>query len=160
GIPTTLLQLARAWTALATDGRLRDLQWTADAARGSGPALVTPETASWIALVLSDPMARLPTFPRMGTTELPFATAIKTGASADFRDAWAVAFTRRALVAVWVGHPDWRPMEGLSGYRAASRLVRAILLDLHADEADGLSDVAFPPPVGWTSARVCPWSGA
>jgi penicillin-binding protein 1C len=159
GMPTTLLQLTRAWAALATDGQLRELQFAADAALPPGAPLVSPGVARWVALALSDPLARLPTFPRMGTAELPFATAIKTGTSPDFRDAWAVAFTRTRLVAVWVGHPDWRPMEGLSGYRAASRLARAILLDLHPDLADGLSDVGFPAPEGWSAARVCPWSG-
>jgi penicillin-binding protein 1C len=160
GMPTTPLQLARAWAAIATDGRLRELEWTAEATRSAGEPVLTTGVARWLALALSDPMARLPTFPRMGSTELPFPAAFKTGTSPDQRDAWAVAFTRRYLVVAWVGHPDWRPMEGLSGYRAGSRLARAILLELHPDLADGLADVGFPPPEGWVSRRVCPLTGA
>ncbi len=159
GMPTTPLALARAWGALATDGRLRDLQWTADAPRPVGERVFTEETARWTALALSDPMARLPTFPRMGNGELPFPAAFKTGTSPEHRDAWTVAFTRRYLVVVWVGHPDWRPMDGLSGYRAASLLARRILLRLHPDDAQGLADTGFPPPEGWSPERVCPLTG-
>jgi penicillin-binding protein 1C len=159
GMPTTPLALARAWGALATDGRLRELQWTADAARPAGTAVLSEPVVRWLALALSDPMARLPVFPRMGNGELPFPAAFKTGTSPDHRDAWAVAFTERYLAVVWVGHPDWRPMDGLSGYQAGSRLARAILLELHGDLRHGLDDRSFPPPEGWLSARVCPLSG-
>lgn len=159
GMPTTALDLARAWGALATDGRLRDLQWTADRERPAGEPVFSPGVAQWTAVALSDPMARLPTFPRMGNGELPFPAAFKTGTSPEHRDAWTVAFTRRFLVVVWVGHPDWRPMEGLSGYRAASLLARRILLVLHPAEIQGLADTGFPAPQGWSEARVCPVSG-
>ena len=159
GMPVPLLDLVRGWGPLATDGRLRELQWTADAVRPPGEPVFSPQVSAWTALALSDPMARLPTFPRMGNGELPFPAAFKTGTSPDHRDAWTVAFTDRYLVAVWVGHPDWRPMEGLSGYRAASGLARRILLALHPTEADGLSDLSFPSPEGWEGVRLCPLSG-
>lgn len=159
GMPVPLVDLARGWGALATDGRVRELQWTADAVRPAGETVFSPQVAAWAALALSDPMARMPTFPRMGYGEVPFAAAFKTGTSPDHRDAWTVAFTDRYLVVVWVGHPDWRPMDGLSGYRAASGLARKILLTLHPNEADGLSDLGFPAPDGWVAARVCPLSG-
>jgi penicillin-binding protein 1C len=159
GMPTSPLQLARAWTTLATDGQLRELQWTRDSARPEGQPIFSPEVARWTALALSDPMARLPTFPRMGQSELSFPAAFKTGTSADHRDAWTVAFSRRYLVVVWVGHPDWRPMQGLSGYRAASLLARRILVRLHPEGAQGLEDTSFPRPERWVSAQVCPLSG-
>ncbi|MEQ1570395.1 MAG: transglycosylase domain-containing protein [Myxococcota bacterium] len=159
GMPTTPLALARAWAALASDGTLRELQWRSDARAAAGPAVFSPEVAAWTALALSDPLARLPTFPRMGASELPFPAAFKTGTSPDHRDAWAVAYTRKYLVVTWVGHPDWRPMEGLSGYRAGARLARAILLALHPDQAAGFSDTGFPPPAGWSSRRVCSLTG-
>jgi penicillin-binding protein 1C len=159
GMPTTPLQLATAWGAVATDGRMRPLQWTAGAERPAGVRVLQGDTVQWLALALSDPMARLPVFPRMGHGELPFPAAFKTGTSPDHRDAWAVAFTDTYLVVVWVGHPDWRPMDGLSGYRAGSRLAREILLELHPDRAQGLRDVSFPPPVGWSAVQVCPLSG-
>lgn len=159
GMPTTPLALAQAWGALATDGRLRELQWTADAVAPPGERVFSEAAARWTALALSDPMARLPTFPRMGNGELPFPAAFKTGTSPEHRDAWTVAYTRRYLVVVWVGHPDWRPMEGLSGYRAASLLARRILLRLHPDDAQGLADTGFPAPEGWTDVEVCPLTG-
>lgn len=159
GMPTTPLALARAWGALATDGRLRELQWTADAVAPPGDRIFSEGVAGWTAVALSDPMARLPTFPRLGNGELPFPAAFKTGTSPEHRDAWTVAFTREHLVVVWVGHPDFRPMDGLSGYRAAALLARRLLLRLHPDDGQGLADTGFPPPSGWSEARVCPLSG-
>lgn len=159
GMPTTPLALARGWAALATDGRLRELQWTADGVAEPGERVFSAGVAGWTAHALSDPMARLPTFPRMGNGELPFPAAFKTGTSPEHRDAWTVAYTPDHLVVVWVGHPDWRPMDGLSGYRAASLLARRILLRLHPDDAQGLADTGFPPPPGWSAAPVCPLSG-
>ncbi|MCP4675465.1 MAG: glycosyl transferase, partial [Deltaproteobacteria bacterium] len=76
-----------------------------------------------ITLFLADPQARLPSFPRMGWSEFPFAVAVKTGTSSRYRDAWTVAYSARYLVGVWIGHPDFRPMARLSGYRASAQLV-------------------------------------
>jgi penicillin-binding protein 1C len=104
-------------------------------------------------------MARLPSFPRMGWLEYPFPVAVKTGTSSGTHDAWTVAWSQRYLVGAWVGHPDFRPMTGLSGYHSAARLVRDVLLHLHASDADGLTDVGFPPPRGWHPVKLCALTG-
>lgn len=156
GLPVRLVDLARAYGTLATDGSLRDLRWYARQPEAEPRRVFTEQTAAELRLWLSDPMARLPTFPRGGHLEMPFAVAAKTGTTGDYRDAWAVMFSDRFLVAIWVGHPEWRPMRGLSGYRAAT-LARDVMLDLH--RGDRLSDVGFTPPEGWKPARVCPLTG-
>ena len=104
------------------------------------------ETARLVTLFLADPMARLPSFVRMGATEYPFAVAVKTGTSSNFRDAWTVAWSGKWLLGVWVGHPDVRPMNRLTGYRSAALLARDILGKLHARQMQGLDDLSFPPP--------------
>ena len=43
--------------------------------------IFSEETARLVTLFLSDPQARLPTFPRMGTAEYRFPVAVKTGTS-------------------------------------------------------------------------------
>ncbi len=159
GMPVRMHDLATAYGALATDGRLRPLRYTPDAPLADGREVVSPAAARAVTAWLSDPMARLPSFPRMGHSELPFPAAFKTGTSPDFRDAWAVGYTDRYLVMVWVGHPDWQPMRGLSGYRAGASLVSAVLTELHPDRTDGLSDHGLPAPAGWVSAAACPLSG-
>ena len=123
----------------------------ADPLRGDG--------ARQIALFLSDPQARLPTFPRMGAAEYPFPVAVKTGTSSASATPGRWPGRRRYLVGVWVGHPDFRPMNRLSGYRSAAELVQQMLLVLHRDQTDGLDDLAFPPPRGLRPARVCALTG-
>ncbi len=159
GAPLTLQQLVRGYTALAADGRLGDLVWLPQRQSSLTQPVLSPQSAQQVAQWLSDPLARLPTFPRMGFSEYPFAVAVKTGTSEDWRDAWAVGFSDRYVVGVWVGHPDWRPMQGVSGYRGGASLVQTVLERLHEDDMDGLTDLAFPPPEGWTPIRICPLSG-
>jgi penicillin-binding protein 1C len=95
----------------------------------------------------------------LGPLEYPFPVAVKTGTSSRFRDAWAVAFTTRYLVGAWVGDPDFRPMNHVSGSQAAAALVQRLLLRLHAGEAQGLQDLAFPPPRGHHAVRLCALTG-
>jgi penicillin-binding protein 1C len=95
----------------------------------------------------------------MGWSEFPFAAAVKTGTSSRYRDAWTVAYSSRYLVGVWIGHPDFRPMARLSGYRAAAYLVHRIMNLLHRDQRDGLEALSFPPPRGYHAQRVCAMSG-
>ena len=158
GLPVTLEQLVTAYTALAGDGRLREPVWVAGATASSRPVL-SEESARAVALFLSDPMARLPSFPRMGATEYPFPVAVKTGTSSRYRDAWAVGLSTRFLAGVWVGDPDYRPMNRLGGYGSAAQLLQEILGLLHRDEADGLADVPFPPPRGFEARRLCALTG-
>lgn len=158
-LPVTLERLVTAYTALAGDGRRRELAWLEGERAEEGPRIVSAETARLLTLFLSDPQARLPTFPRLGFSEYPFAVAVKTGTSSRYRDAWTVAWSERYLVGVWVGHPDERPMSQLSGYRVAARLAQKVLERLHRDQLDGFSGAPFPPPRGWRAERLCPLSG-
>lgn len=157
--PVTLANLVRAYGALANGGTLRDLTWYRGQPQAPAHRVLSEDSAREIGLFLSDPQARLPTFPRMGATEFPFPVAVKTGTSSNFRDAWTVAWSGRYLVGVWVGHPDWRPMNGLSGYRSAATLARQVITVLHQKDGAGLADLSFPPPRGATSARVCAMTG-
>jgi penicillin-binding protein 1C len=160
GLPVTLEELMRAYLVLAGDGRAADLRWHQGEARPNpGRRLLSEETARQITLFLADPQARLPTFPRMGAAEYRFPVAVKTGTSTGFRDAWAVAWSTRYLVGAWVGHPDFRPMNHLSGYLSSAELVQKALLVLHDDQADGLEDLSFPPPRGFRPARLCALTG-
>ncbi|KAB2950419.1 MAG: glycosyl transferase, partial [Thermoanaerobaculia bacterium] len=159
-LPVTLERLIRAYTTLAGDGTLAGLAWLAGEEPATPPERVFSEaTARLVTLFLADPQARLPTFPRMGATEYPFPVAVKTGTSSRYRDAWTVAWSKRYLVGVWVGHPDERPMARLSGYRISARVAHDLLERLHRDEP-GFEDAGFPPPTGWRVARLCALTGA
>ena len=160
GLPVTLEELARAYLALAGDGRLpARLRWLRDQAEPAPRRVFAEDTARQVTLFLSDPQARLPSFPRMGATEYRFPVAVKTGTSTNYHDAWAVAYSKRYLAAAWVGHPGFRAMNQLSGYLSAADLVKHVLLRLHGEQGDGLEDLSFPPPRGYRPVRVCALSG-
>jgi penicillin-binding protein 1C len=159
-MPVTLVDLVRAYGMLANEGRAFDLRWFDEGVRPTPARQILPEdVARQITLFLSDPMARLPSFPRMGSLEYPFPVAVKTGTSKGFRDAWCVAYSERYLVGAWIGHPKNYPMNRTSGATSAGELVRAILETLHPEEMKGQAEHTFPPPRGWEAHPICLLSG-
>jgi penicillin-binding protein 1C len=67
--------------------------------------------------------------------------AFKTGTSYGYRDAWAVGFDGRRVVAVWAGRPDGASSAGLVGRDAAA----PILFDAFARLGDGLAPLPPAP---------------
>jgi penicillin-binding protein 1C len=65
--------------------------------------------------------------------------AFKTGTSYGYRDAWAVGFDGRRVIAVWAGRPDGASSAGLVGREAAA----PILFDAFARTGEPL--VPLPP---------------
>lgn len=157
-MPVTLEHLVQAYSVFANDGRLRALNWYADQ-QGESRQLMSPGTARLVTLHLADPSARLPSFPRMGSTEYAFPVALKTGTSEGLRDAWTVAYSRRFLLGVWIGHPDARPMHEITGAGSAAELARRILNLLHGNERHGQRDLSFPRPDGYNRVAVCALTG-
>ncbi len=158
-LPTTLERLVRAYTVLAGDGRASDLVWYTGEPLAPPRRLLAEDTARQVTLFLADPMARLPTFPRMGASEYPFPVAVKTGTSSRYRDALTVAYTTRYAVGVWLGDPDYRPMSRLTAFASAAGLAQEIVAWLHRDQSGGLDDLQFPPPRGFRPVRVCGVTG-
>jgi penicillin-binding protein 1C len=147
-LPTTLDKLTRAYLALADDGVMRDLVWLRNTKPQAGTRVMSVDAARLVTQFLSDPSARLPSFPRMGSTEYPFQVAIKTGTSQGYRDAWTMAYSRKYLVGVWIGRSDAGPMRDVTGAGSAAEVVRAIMLDLHGDVPD-VAALTFPTPPGY-----------
>ena len=116
-LPTSLDRLVRAYGALADQGMLRDLVWYAGQPTKLPRRLLTADTARQVTLFLSDPFARLPSFPRYGTTEFPFSVALKTGTSQGYRDAWTVAWSDEYMVGVWIGRAASGTMTQVTGAR-------------------------------------------
>jgi len=154
-LPTSLDRLADAYAALGDDGMQRDLQWYQGQPEAPPRRVFSIAAAREVGLFLSDPLARLPSFARYGSTEYPFAVAVKTGTSQGYRDAWTVAWSREFLVGAWVGRSDAGTMAGLGGTDSAAELVRAVLLALHHTVAGELSDTSLAVPEGYEPAAVC-----
>lgn len=157
-MPVTLEHLVQAYSVLANDGQWRALHWYEGQPADAKP-LLSPGTARLVTMHLADPAARLPSFPRMGSTEFAYPVALKTGTSQGLRDAWTIAYSRRYLLGVWVGHPDARPMHDITGAGSAAELAQRILNMLHGNERHGLTDLGFPPPQGYQRVAVCAMTG-
>jgi penicillin-binding protein 1C len=158
-LPTSLDRLLRAYGVLAEEGILRDLIWFEGQLAAPARRLLPADVARQVTSFLSDPMARLPSFPRYGTTELPFAAALKTGTSQGYRDAWTFAWSQRYLVGVWVGRADAGTMRDVTGAGAGAGLAKALLLSLHEFRPGDLSDTGFAPPSGHVPVELCVFTG-
>ncbi len=162
----TLLELARAYMALANGGNFRSERLIesahrkdgrAEASPGPEPAVrvFSPGIAFIVTDILSDRDARVPAFGYRGPLNLPFPSAAKTGTSKDYRDNWTVGYTPRYTVAVWMGNFDGSPMHNVSGITGAGPLFRDVMLLLE-ESGPGRP---FPEPAGLIRAEICPLSG-
>lgn len=166
----TLLELTRAYAALANQGLYRDISYMigeeGDRVEGKGEsgqasekrdsARIFPEQVAYVlAHMLSDRSARQPAFGECSPLDLPFPCAAKTGTTKDYRDNWTVGFTADYTVGVWVGNFDGRPMHGVSGVSGAGPLFRDVMLALHRGERPE----SFIRPNGVEERSICPLSG-
>jgi len=127
----SLLELTRAFSALANGGRLHELSFL-KTEKPTNETIVFSDKTTWLLTdMLSDARARAPAFGLASPLRLPFACAAKTGTTKDFRDNWTVGYTTDYTVGVWVGNFDGKPMRRISGITGAAPLFRDIMLALH-----------------------------
>jgi len=157
-LPVTLESLMQAYGVLANDGEFKSLRWIQQLAKTPGRKLLETNVARQLNLFLSDPQARLPSFPRMGTSEYNFPVAVKTGTSQGYRDAWTVAYSKRFSVGVWVGRNDAKPMRKLGGSASAAQLAQRIMQKLHKNTLVQ-EDLQWPLPQGYESVSLCRYTG-
>jgi penicillin-binding protein 1C len=130
----TLLELVQAYGALANGGVLRPVTTRFDgSAVGSARRVYSPEAASLVANILADADARALEFGRDSVLAFPVQTAVKTGTSSDFRDAWAVGFNYRYTVGAWLGNLDQTPTDGVTGSTGPALLLRSVFAELTRD---------------------------
>jgi penicillin-binding protein 1C len=129
----TLLELVRAYTALAGQGIYRPLKYLVDETprHDSARRIFSAESASLIGSILSDPEARRLEFGSGGLLQFPVQTAVKTGTSNDYRDAWAVGFTHRFTAGVWIGNLDHHATDGVTGSSGPALVLRSVLAELN-----------------------------
>lgn len=131
-----LLHLTNAFRTLANGGRLSPV---ALAALGPGrapafTAALDPRAAFIVGDILSDGNARARTFGTDSVLATRFWTAVKTGTSKDMRDNWAVGWSERYTVGVWVGNASGAAMHDVSGTSGAAPIWAAVMGFLHARE--------------------------
>lgn len=129
----TPLELARAYSALARGGVYRPVSVLMQQDTGEERRVFSPEVSSIIGHILSDPWARAREFGRASLLNLPVQTAIKTGTSTDYHDAWAAGYNYRYTVVVWMGNLDRSPMDGITGSTGPALTLRSIFAELTRD---------------------------
>jgi penicillin-binding protein 1C len=131
-----LLELTNAYRTLANGGRFGDVAYAPLPARpvaATRPA-IDPGAAYIVADILSDPNARARTFGTDSLLATRFWSAVKTGTSKDMRDNWAIGWSERYTVGVWVGNAGGAPMHDVSGTSGAAPVWAALMQYLHARE--------------------------
>ena len=129
----TLYEIAQAYTVLARHGSFTPLTFTPRESAGQASRQVySPEVSSLIANILSDPDARSLEFG--AGLQFPVETAVKTGTSSDYRDAWAIGFDYAHTVAVWMGNLNDVPMDGVTGSVGPAMVLRSVFAQLNRNQ--------------------------
>ena len=130
----TLFELVGAYATLAHGGQRQPLTGVVEFGGGRPVAAIDPQAASLVANILADPDARRLEFGSGSLLRFPVETAVKTGTSSDYRDAWTVGFNHRYTVGVWMGNLDYAPMRDVTGATGPALAVRALFAELNRFE--------------------------
>ena len=156
----SLLSLSNAYRTLANGGRYSAESFDAGKSKRpsppQAPAVIDPAAAFIVTDILADPLARARTFGTDSVLATRFWSAVKTGTSKDMRDNWAVGFSQRYTVGVWVGNANGAPMWDVSGTTGAAPVWAAVMTFLHRTQASR----APVPPQGLVQTRVAFEPGA
>ena len=150
-----LLHLTNAFRTLANGGRLSSVVLS-----GTQPQFTQGLDASAAFIVgdiLSDGNARARTFGTDSVLATRFWSAVKTGTSKDMRDNWAVGWSARYTVGVWVGNASGAAMHDVSGTSGAAPLWAAVMGFLHAREPSRAPKV--PAGLAKSAVRFGPQPG-
>jgi len=146
----SLWEMVGAYRALAAGGVWSPLRMTAGETAGESRRVYSERAAFQVSSILSDRDSRSVTFGLENPLATRFWTAVKTGTSKEMRDNWAVGYSRRYTVGVWVGNVTGEPMRNVSGVTGAAPVWLEVMARLH----EKTPSVAPAPPAGMVSREV------
>jgi penicillin-binding protein 1C len=122
GGETTLLDMTSVYSVFANNGLRNPDTGILSVADSNGNILeqyqsnpqqiIKPNTTHILSSILSDNVARTPTFGANSVLNIPGReVAVKTGTTNDNKDAWTIGYTPSVAVGVWVGNNDNKPMK-------------------------------------------------
>jgi penicillin-binding protein 1C len=156
GAEVSLQDLVRLYAALANNGELRSLRFTARDRPAKPKRILSPE-AAFLTLEMLGNVPR----PEMNCADGNHSARVywKTGTSHGFRDAWSIAVFDHYVLGVWVGNFDGRANPAFVGRTAAAPLLFQIIDSLRAAWPE--PTVPHQPPPGANLKRVefCALSG-
>ena len=107
-----LLDLASAYSNIARSGLILSPIFAEDTMIRP-KRIVSEESVKIITDILADNEARSSSFGRHSSLQIKdHRTAVKTGTSSSYRDAWTVGYDKNHTVAVWFGNLNGRTMDG------------------------------------------------
>src|SRR6266702_3413017 len=156
GAEVSLQDLVRLYAALANNGELRPLRFTARDRIGKPRRILSPE-AAFLTLEMLGNVPR----PEMNCADGGHSARVywKTGTSHGFRDAWSIAVFDHYVLGVWVGNFDGRANPAFVGRTAAAPLLFQIIDSLRLAWPE--PTMPHQPPQGSNLKRVefCALSG-
>ena len=120
-----------------------------------GERVLDERVAYLITDILSDNLARAPSFGEGSALRLSRPAAAKTGTTTDWRDNWTVGYTPDLVVGVWAGNADNSPMNHVSGVTGAAPVWHDVMEEL----LKGYPQREFAEPEGMVRVEVCADSG-
>ncbi len=152
----SLFELVRAYSILARSGIYREPRFLIPDTRPVfEKQIFSKETCSIISHILSDPAARMMEFGNSGLLDFPVQTAVKTGTSTDYRDAWAVGYNYKYTAGVWMGNLDYTPTREVTGSRGPALVLRSVFHELNRNQK---TQPLYISPVLQTK-KICSLSG-
>lgn len=139
GLGITLNDLTNLYMSIPNQGiyQKAEILCMENASTSESYALFSEKTSLWLWDILAD--APLPE----GIFIKKFA--YKTGTSYGFRDAWAVGFSKKYTLGIWIGRADGTPNPGYYGRNAAVPFLFEFLLPL-GEKAFTLPQFPAPEP--------------
>lgn len=153
-----LLELTNAYATLARLGRYQPIVLAREPyiQLPGVPRRVLSEQSSYLITdILKDNQARSPAFGLNSPLALPFEIAAKTGTSKDYKDNFAVGYTPRWTIGVWVGNFDASSMQQVSGVTGAGPILHDVAIYLQ----EKYPSTTFVEPSGIVHHTACKESG-
>lgn len=161
-----LTQMTDAYATFANGGQHNDLTLyttitdkndkTVFTYKPKNDRAMSEQAAYIMSSMLSDNVARAPTFGSSLTLSGGRAAAVKTGTTEDYRDALTIGYTPTVTTGVWIGNNDNSPMSRVAGSAGAGPIWRTVMNQV----LSGSPKEEFAKPETLTARLICRSNGA
>lgn len=153
-----LLHLANAYATLARGGVYKPITLALAPLvqlPGKVSSVFSPQASYLVTHILADNQARAAAFGLNSALAVPFEFAAKTGTSKDYKDNFALGYTSRWTIGVWVGNFDATSMRRVSGVSGAGPILHDVAVYLQ----EKYPAPGFEQPAHIKRAQVCNRTG-
>ena len=121
----------------------------------AGKEVISPQIAYLISDILSDDVARSPTYGLHSFLDIGRPAAAKTGTTDNYKDGWTVGYTPQLVAGVWVGNADNSAMKDVYGVSGAGFIWGNFMKRALESEPA----MAFQRPEGLVKVKTCKITG-